>query len=137
MNRKMFFSTLARRHGESTSLVEKRACLSYVVLDRIQRRVEHLLGVDARRIDVALADADEGAVDDLERPQVVLLLGDLAGSRRRPDLAVSHPQVDQPLRGRPRDRQDEGRESGGSDQEPVQAEPATHLTEYRRTLRGR
>jgi hypothetical protein len=44
-----------------------------VVLDHVERGVEHLLRIDARRIDIAILDAKQRPVEDLQGRQVMSL----------------------------------------------------------------
>ena len=69
--------------------------LGDVELHRVERGVEHLLRIDARRVDVAILDPHERHVEDLERRQVVALDCAPARVRRGPpacrDRATRHP----------------------------------------------
>ena len=75
--------------------------LGHVLLHVVEGRQEHVLGLDALRVDVAVADGLEDLVDDLELREVVghggVVRGAVAGRDRRGE-AVPQPAAVQPQR---------------------------------------
>jgi hypothetical protein len=97
--------------------------LGDVELHRVERGVEHLLRIDATRIDVAILDPQERHVEDLERGQLVLLLDLTAGSRT--DLLRVELERDHSFGRLSDDGEDQGECSGPYHQGQIQ--PAAHI----------
>ena len=92
MKRKISFIFIDSAHGESTSPMPNSCCavstrtIDLVVAARldehlgdrllhlVERRLQHLLGIDARRIDVRVVDAHQRVVEDAQRRQIIRAL---------------------------------------------------------------
>jgi hypothetical protein len=89
--------------------------LGHLALHPVERRIQHLLGVDAGRVDVAVADARQRVVDDRQLGQVVVGLV-FGGAGCGPGFGRPDGELAQPHRRGPHHREQQ-RGDQGADQD--------------------